>query len=425
MTPPHYSTKYVWYVVALLAVVNVFNYMDRMALAVLLPSIKADLQLSDSQLGLLVGLAFALFYAICGVPIARLADRGVRRNIIAISLATWSVMTALCGVAHNFWQLLLARVGVGAAEAGCLPPAQSLLCDYVPLEQRSGAFAIHGFGVTVGMMLGMALAGWLGETIGWRWAFVVLGLPGIAFAVVVRLTLREPPRGILDTVKDDQSDLSLLRTLQVLWDCRTYRLLMVVLVVNGFVHYGLNQWWPSFYTRVFDLGSSAVGLYLGVAIGAGSGIGLLVGGLLANRVARRDVRLPLLIGAAATALAFPAALASILIRSGWGSLLLVAVTGFCWSVASAPAVAGVYSVVRPRMRATAGAITILFTSVLGFGLGPFSVGLLSDLLTPMFGVEALRYALLMPVALLPVTVLALCLAAQRLPQDLRAAVAKT
>lgn len=415
------SSRYVWYVILLLFAVNVCNYVDRTALAVLLPLIKADLQLSDGQSGLLIGLGFSVFYAICGIPIARWADRGVRRNIIVIALTTWSIMTALSGAARNFWHLFAARIGIGAGEAGCLPPSQSLLCDYVPLQRRSGVFAIHSAGLVAGMMLGMALSGWLGETVGWRWTFVVLGIPGIALAMLVRFTLREPVRGSFDACTDDQPALSFSEVIAFLWQCRTYRLLTLLGATNGFVQYGLNQWWPSFYVRVFELSPSFVGLYLGMAIGAGSGIGLLIGGLLANKAARRDIRYPLMIGAAATALALPAALSSLFVPSATASIGLVSLATLFWSVSNGPIIASLMSIVLPRMRATAGSINIFFTSVLGFGLGPLCVGLLSDGLAPTLGMNALRYALVAPVCFIPVMVFILYAAAQRLPTDLKAA----
>lgn len=419
------SSRYVWYVIVLLAFVNVFNYMDRMALAVLLPSIKADLKLSDGQLGLLVGLAFSLFYAICGIPIARWADRGVRRNIIAMALATWSIMTALSGAAQNFWHLFLARMGVGMGEAGGLAPSQSILCDYVPLQRRSGIFAIQGFGAVIGVMSGMALAGWLGATIGWRWAFVVLGIPGVAFALLVKLTLREPLRGALDGAPDAGDQPSLSRTLGFLWRCRTYRLLTVLYALNGFAQYGLNQWWPSFYARIFELSLVSVGAKLGIAMGIGQAIGLLIGGAIANKAARRDVRLPLVIGAAATALALPAALGCLFVPSAPASIFLAALTALFWSVSNGPLVATAVSIVSSRMRATAGAVNILFAAVLGLGLGPLCVGVLSDLLTPSLGVQALRYALLAPVAVLPLMAVILYVASQALPNDLKGIGAST
>jgi predicted MFS family arabinose efflux permease len=403
------STRYVAYVIGLLTVVNVFNYMDRMALAVLLPSIKADLDLSDAQLGLLTGLAFSVFYAICGIPLARWADRGVRRNIIAMVLGVWSVMTALTGIAQHYWQLFAARVGVGAGEAGCLPPAQSILCDCVPLEKRSGAYAIHTFGLYAGMMVGMLLAGWLAETIGWRMTFVVLGIPGVVLALVVRGTLREPVRGFFDNVASEGPGLSLRETLKFLWRCRTYRLLTLFGVTNGFLQYGLNQWWPSFYARIYGLTLATTGTYLGLAIGAGSAVGLLTG-----------VQLPLKIGAWATMLALPVVLMSLFAPSAPVSIALVALTALLWSVSNGASAAATFSIVVPRVRATAASVSIFFTSVLGFGLGPFSVGVLSSVLSPTLGSEGLRVALLLPTCMLPVMVVALLAAAKRLPDDLLA-----
>jgi predicted MFS family arabinose efflux permease len=418
-TREHGSTGRIWYVVFLLTVVNVFNYMDRMALAVLAPAVKKDLALTDAQLGLLVGLAFSLFYAVCGIPIARWADRGIRRNIIALALGTWSVMTALSGAAQNFWHLFLARVGVGAGEAGCLPPAWSILCDYVPLKRRPTIFAIHGFGLYAGMMVGMVLAGWLGQMIGWRWAFVVLGLPGIAIAFIVRFTLREPVRGSLDGGATKEVS-PFGQTLVALWQCRTYRALIALYVLNGFVQYGLHQWWPSFYVRVFEFSLSSLGVSLGMAVGAGSGIGILLGGLLASKVAARDIRLPLIFGAVATALALPAALGSLFVPSPYVSMICVLLTSILWGVSNGPVAAALNSVVAPRMRATASALSVVFASVFGFALGPFCVGLLSDLLAPSLGTESLRYALLAPVCVIPLMVVALCAIAKHRPTDLAA-----
>jgi predicted MFS family arabinose efflux permease len=419
-----HSPAYVWYVVILLSVVNVFNSMDRMALAVLAPHIKADLHLSDGQLGLLTGFAFAVFYAICGVPIARWADRGIRRNITALALATWSAMTALSGAALNFWHLFIARVGVGAGEAGGLAPALSLICDYVPPKRRPGVIAIHSIGLISGMMVGMGLASRLGEAIGWRWTFVVIGTPGLLFALIVRFTLREPARGFFDVDRERQEDsASFIGTLAVLWREKTYRLLMFVSVLNGFIQYGFSQWWPSFYARVFGVELAVVGVYLGLAIGVGSGIGLLLGGFLSNRAARRDIRLPLMIGAAAIVLAVPAALGSLFVSSATTSIVLVSVTVLLWSVQSAPVVATVYGTAPATMRATAGAVMTFFTSVLGFGLGPVCVGFLSDILSKTVGVEALRYALLAPALLLPFMAMGTYAAAKALTKNGRSAAA--
>lgn len=419
MTNPARTLTPVWYVVGLLTVVNVVNYVDRMALALLAPSIKKDLALTDAQLGLLVGLAFSLFYGVCGIPIARWADRGVRRNIIALALGVWSLATALSGAAQNFWHLFLARLGVGAGEAGGMPPSWSILCDYVPLKRRPAVFAIHGFGLYAGMMLGMVLAGWLAEMFGWRWAFVILGAPGIVLALIVYFTLQEPERGRLDGGAATEV-LPLAVTLRALWRIRTYRALVAIYVTNGFVQYGLHQWWPSFYVRIFDMPLSTIGVWLGVAVGAGSGSGILLGGWVADKVVERDIRMPLWLGAATTALAMPAAVGSLFIPWPYVSLACVFVTSILWGFSNGPVVAALNSVTAPNMRATAGALTVVFAAVLGFGLGPAFVGALSDALAPSFGVESLRYALLLPVMIIPLMVLSVLLIAKYLPADLAA-----
>ena len=415
-----HSAAYVRYVLALLFVVTMFNYMDRMALAVLSPLIKTELQLSDAQLGVLIGFAFSVFYAICGIPIGRWADRGVRRDIIAIAVATWSVMTALSGAAQNFWHLFLARVGVGAGEAGSIAPGASLLCDYVPLRRRAGALALFAFGSAVGILGGMALAGWLGEQLGWRATFVALGLPGLALAVVVRATLREPARGAVDAAGPETTTHSLAGTVRFLWRCRTYRWITLFLIANGFVQYGLNQWWPSFYARVFGLSLSSIGLYLGIAVGASSGIGVLVGGFVANKIGQRNLRMPLILSAIALSFSAPAAIVSLFVPSVEVSVGLVALTGLLWGVSNGPVLAAQYSVVTSSMRATAGSLTVFLTSVVGFGLGPFCVGVLSDALAPSLGSESLRYAMLAPMVATAVMVTALLAAAKTLHADLRA-----
>lgn len=414
------SQRYVWYVVGLLTLVNFFNYMDRMALSVMMPSIKADLDLTDGELGLLVGVAFSLLYAVCGIPIARLADRGVRRSIIAIAIAAWSIMTALCGAAQSFWHLFGARVGVGAAESGCAPAASSLLCDYVPYERRPAIFAIFGFGITLGGTAGLALAGFLADTIGWRAAFAVLGLAGLLFAFIVRLTLREPVRGAFDNAGSESRPLSLIETLRVLSGCRTYILVVAFGVANGVLGYSLTQWWPSFYTRIFGLGMSMVGAYLGMAMGAGGAIGLLAGGVLATRAAQRDIRRPFALGVAAVVGALPTALGVLLVPSALASFVLVALLILLTTFPVGLLAATVNSVITPYARSTAAAIFAFSIVVIG-SLGPFGVGLLSDRFAAIFGVNALRYALLAPTSLIPIMAMLLWAASRTLRDDLRAA----
>jgi MFS family permease len=247
---------------------------------------------------------------------------------------------------------------------------------------------------------------------------VALGLPGIALAILVRLTLTEPVRGMVDGAQSKEPDPSIARTIGRLWRCRTYRLLVLYAVASGFFQFGISQWSPSFYMRVFRFDMASAGIYLGAAIGIGSGFGMLIGGWLSNAFSVRDVRLPLAIGSAAVLLALPIVLAALFASSAFGSLGLVSLMWVLWSVPTGAVVASAYSVLPPEMRATGGAVSVFLSSVLGFGLGPYCVGALSDVLTPAYGVQALRYSLLVPTCALPLMSILLCAAARRLPSDL-------
>jgi predicted MFS family arabinose efflux permease len=405
-----------------MASANLINYMDRMALPVLMPAIKAELRLTDTQLGLLTGYAFALFYAAFGVPIARWADCGIRRNIIALALITWSVMTALSGVAQNFWQLFFARVGVGAGEAGCIPHAHSLISDYVPAVRRPGAIAVHTAGATIGIILGMALAGWLGARIGWRLSFLVLGLPGVLLAIIVRVTLREPPRGYADGMTGPAIKNPPLKVaFQYLWRCRSYVQLVTIMSLAVFVNFALNQWLPSFYMRAFGMKMAAVGLYLGLAQGLGATVGTLGGGFLANSMSKRDARYPLMLAAACFAAAFPLALAIFLApTSTWalGANFLFAVVS---NMPNGTLFALIQNVVHPNSRALASALNMLSASVVGIGGGPFFVGVVSDALAPVFDGQSLRYALMLATVILIWPAIHCLLAMTHLKADLNAA----
>jgi predicted MFS family arabinose efflux permease len=414
-----YAEGYVRYVVALLALVLAVSYMDRLALSVLLPLLKAELHLSDSQLGLLVGLAFSIFYAVCGLPIAWIADRSSRRNVIVAALAVWSVVTALGGTVHNFWQLLLARIGVGVGEAGCIPISQSLICDYVPVERRAGMFAYQMLGITIGTAGGMSLAGWLGSSVGWRWTFVLLGIPGLLLAILVRLTLKEPRRGRLDGSIAPPADGALPHMLRTIFGTGTYVLLLVFVVGSGFFNVGLFHWLPSYYSRVFEIPLSQIGVYVGVATGVGQGMGLLLGGTLSNTVSRRGPGASLFLGAVSTCFAVPFGLFAVLVNEPYWSIVSACVMSTLAGIGLGPAVAGMFNVINPSMRITAGALSTFMQSMVGFSLGPLVVGMLSDHFAPTLGVLSLRYALLAPIAILPVMAIAQYAAGKRLPHDLR------
>jgi predicted MFS family arabinose efflux permease len=391
--PETHSKGYLWYVVILLAVVNVFNFMDRTVISVLMPSIKLDLGLNDTQLGLLSGLAFALFYASLGIPIAALADRATRKHIISGALVIWSGMTAVCGLAQNFVHLFLARMGVGVGEAGCLPPSHSMLGDYFPPARRSSALAIHTAGSTVGIMAGLMIGGYLVSTFGWRETFLLMGLPGILLAVVVTFTLREPGRGRYDRKTaagsgEPRTLLELIRTR------KSYLHLVMVFAGGAFVAFGLQQWLPSFYVRSYGMQIGEVGLVYGAISGIASTIGALGGGYIGDALLKRGAKAVLVYGAICYFLAFAFKIALLVSTSAPMSLTFNFLTSVFALAVHGPTFALIQAVTPSHLRARAIAVLTLGTSLIGTGAGPLFIGFISDTYSGAHGAESLRYALI-------------------------------
>ncbi|HJY80389.1 MAG TPA: MFS transporter, partial [Candidatus Binatia bacterium] len=384
----------------LLVVVNVFNYLDRQILSILLEPIKRDLQLSDTALGFLTGIAFAIFYTFAGIPIARWADRGVRRTIMALGLTVWSGMTALTGLAQTFAQLALARIGVGIGEAACTPPAHSLLSDYFPPERRGTALSILALGVPFGIMLGYLAGGLVNQYFGWRRAFFVMGLPGLMLALVLRLTLREPPRGYSEGLHTSGLPIAsepISEVLRFLWQLRSFRHLSLAAALYAFCGYGSLAFVPAFMMRVHGMTNTAeLGLWLGLISGVFLGIGTFLGGTLSDRLAarRKDMRWYLWLSAGAPLLGIPFTFLFYLWPEGRMALLLSIPGSILNPMWLGPTGAMTQGLVKLRMRAIAPAILLFIINIIGLGLGPQTVGLISDLLTPIYGKEAIRYALL-------------------------------
>ncbi|MGE3464546.1 MAG: spinster family MFS transporter, partial [Pseudomonadales bacterium] len=293
------------YALSVLVVVYTFNFIDRQILSILLEPIKQDLGLSDTQLGLLTGFAFALFYATLGIPIARWADQHNRRNLIAAALAVWSAMTALSGFAMNFWHLLIARIGVGVGEAGCSPPAHAMISDYYPPEKRASALGIYSLGIPVGILFGFVAGGWMNEFFGWRAAFFVVGIPGLLLALIVRFTVREPARGMAEGRQDTSEMPTVKETFALLWRKRAFRHMAFGGALTAFVGYGVVNWVPAFFIRSHGMGTGEIGTWLGLILGIPGGIGIAWGGFLADRLGARDTRWYLRLVAVALALAVP------------------------------------------------------------------------------------------------------------------------
>jgi len=391
-----YSIDYVRYVVGILTVVYIFNFMDRQILSILMEPIRREMHLSDTQLGFLGGVAFALFYATLGIPIARLADQYSRVNLITICLTIWSFMTLLCGMAANFMQLLAARIGVGIGEAGGGPSSHSLIADYVPVQNRATALGIFSLGVPIGLMAGFLAGGWLEQHYGWRAAFMAAGIPGLILAVIFRLTVKEPKRGHsqieAQIVHADQP--SIVQVLHHMRAIRTFRFLAAAAAMQAFAGYCLIQWLPSFLARSHQMSSGDIGFWLAMTIGAGGGIGTLGGGYFADRFSRQNMGwqlwLPGIGSLAGALLSFGVMLA------GRPEAVLVFV--FAHSIAVnaylGPSFAVTQTLSPVRMRALASALLLFVINIVGLGLGPQFVGILSDLLRPALGEESLRYAIL-------------------------------
>lgn len=382
------------YALGILVVVYTFNFIDRQILSILLQPIKDELGLSDSAMGLLTGFAFAMFYATLGIPIARYADRSNRRNLIALALGVWSFMTAISGLAQNFWHLLAARIGVGVGEAGCSPPAHSIIADYYPAEQRATALGIYSLGIPFGIMFGLFAGGWINEFFGWRVAFFVVGLPGLLLALVVRFTLTEPQRGLAEGRADSGDQPSVKETLIYLWQKKSFRHLSFAAALTAFVGYGFVTWVPSFLIRSYGMGTGEIGTWFGLILGIPGGIGIALGGYLADRFGAHDPKWYLWTTAIALLISVPL---NILIYTSqtsnmalWAMVLPVLFGNFY----QATVFSQTQGISELRMRAVAAGILLFIINIIGLGLGPQMVGILSDLLAEQHGVESLRYALL-------------------------------
>ncbi len=396
---PGYSTAYRNYVLFILVVLNLNNFLDRTSISVLAPSIQAEFDLSDTMVGLVMGIAFALFYATLGFPIARMIDKRNRVKILSGVLALWSLMATLCGAAMSFAQLFLFRIGVGVGEAGAGPASHSLISDYFTKAERPIALGIFSLGVPLGTFLGIFLGGILVDNIGWRWTFVALGAPGLLLALIVWLTIREPVRGGLDdpaeaAVLRSSEDVPLFETIGILLRSPTFRIMSLSAAPSALCGYGMNMWMPAFITRIHDLTPGVFALHLGMAIGIGGGLGAMLGGVITARAAARDPRafltlpaLTMLIFAVVMALAVWTASMPIVYMAIW-------VAAFCQFFLMGPFFGVVQRLAPLRGRAVATAAFFFVLSLIGLGLGPFYIGVVSDLFQGAYGdAEGLRLSL--------------------------------
>jgi MFS family permease len=380
----------------MLLLIYVFNFVDRSILAILLEPIRQEFNPSDTALGILSGIAFAVIYSTLGIPIAIWADRGSRKTIISLSLLVWSGMTAVCGLVTSFWQLVFARIGVGVGEAGCSPPAHSMISDYFPPEQRGRAFGIYSLGIPIGASFGLLAGGWINELFDWRTAFLVVGLPGVLLAIVSQTTLREPVRGASEGLVAAGDAPRALEVARVMWSRRSFRHLALAGALHALVGYGVGAFNAAFLMRSHGMGTGEIGTWLaGIGIVAGS-FGTYYGGALADRLAPRDERWNVWVPAVALLLALPFSFGFYLLPNKYMALVSAIPPAVLGAMYLGPTFKTTQALAELRMRAVASAVLLFIMNLIGMGLGPVAVGVASDVLLRAgdLGDESLRFALL-------------------------------
>jgi MFS family permease len=401
------ETVYRRYLLTVLLSILAFNYVDRLALGLVLQDIKVELHLSDTELGFLTGLAFAVFYSLMGLPIARWADRGDRVLIISLTTVIWSAAVALCGAIASFSQLLLGRIGVAVGEAGCIPPAHSLIADYFTRAERPRAVGTYMLGAPLSMVVGYFMAGWLNELYGWRPMFVILGFPGLVLSALAWFTLKEPRRRAPPSrsappqapeappAAGESSKPQSFRTVLVTLSANvTFRHLLFCFAVSSFFGYGILQWQPAFFVRSFGLKTGELGSWLALIYGVGGLLGTHLGGAWASRLAANKEALQLQTMAVIFSSLGVFSVAMYLAPNrywAFGWLAFIATAG---ALINGPLFATIQTLVPQRMRAMSIAMLYLFANLIGMGLGPLVAGALSDAFRHWAGEESLRYALL-------------------------------
>ena len=417
-----FSSAYRSYALGLLVVVYIFNFIDRSILGILVEPIKRDLGVNDTMMGFLGGIAFATFYTFLGIPIARLSDKGSRRNVLTVCLALWSGATALCGLAANFFHLLLARIGVAVGEAGASPASHSMISDMFPPERRATALGIYALGIPIGTMLGNLSGGWINEALDWRSAFFLVGLPGVLLAVVVRFTLREPPRGAAEAIEvKTEEPPPVKEVFQYLWARRSFRLISLGAGLHAFVGYGVGYWIPAMFSRSHGYSTSDMGValfYLGFASIAGT----FLGGYLGDKMAGRDVRWYVWLPGLATIISVPFSGYVYLSDDPFAALWVLAIPYFFGAYYLAPTFSLAQGMVGLRMRALASSIILFIANIIGLGLGPQFTGIASDLLfvSTDLGDDSLRWALVLSLIFNVVSALLYLGAGRTLKADLEA-----
>ncbi len=447
LSPPSITTmddarRHRRWALTVLIVVYVFNYIDRQVLSILQEDIKRDLKLSDTELSLLIGLSFVAIYCTFGIPAARIADRGNRKGVVAASLAVWSGFTMLCGAAGNFWTMFLMRFGVGLGEAGGSPPAHAMISDLYEAEKRGRALAIYSCGLYIGTLLGFALGGVLADAFDWRVAFVVVGAPGVIFAVLVWSTVREPLRGLSGAMSQGP-EITFKQSFARLWALPSFQRYSLAAGAGLFITYGLGNFMPSFLQRTYhhawampdlqlalgfckntvangvndcvDMSRGELGILYGVVAGIGGAIGTLLGGYMADKRGEKDARWFLWIPMWGKLIGGPLFVASMLAPTPELSLAFYFPAIGTAAMYLGPSIAITHRLVPPEMRAMSSAVFFYIINMVGLGLGPTMIGIISDALNPTLGENSLQWGMIAAVAAMYPFSILWHTGAQRLP----------
>ena len=389
------------YTLLMLVLVYTSSHVDRQIMGILGQPIKESLLISDTQLGLLTGIMFAVFYATLGMPMAMWADRNNRRNLISFSVFLWSLMTALCALATNFVQLLLLRIGVGVGEAGSNPPSHSIIADLYPPEKRSTAMAIFGTGINWGILIGFLVGGWINEWYGWQAAFVIVGLPGILLALLVRFTVVEPSRGHSEALQQEVAAPGFWEVVGFIWRSSVLRHIVVAGALVSFAGYASVIWIPIYLVRIHDMGTGEVGSYLALLIGVGGAIGIYLGGRIADFMAARRGQqwLPWVV-AISSLITLPLLFITFMATTPMIAIAAYALPAMLGTLYVAPGFALIQNFTPLEMRSVAAAINPFVTNIIGLGLGPFTVGFFSDVFSQSYGEDGLRWGLATTIVIL-------------------------
>lgn len=398
MTTAPAGGTYRYYVLIMLMLTYMFNITDRLVMSILIEDIKAEFVLTDTQIGLLAGTAFTIFYVLLGIPAGRLADRTNRKTMISIAVSLWSVMAALCGVATGFWTLFLARLGVGVGEAGGNPPAISIITNYFEPHELSRAMGIFSVGAVLGPVVGFVAGGMLAEAYGWRWTFIILGLPGVLLGLIIYLTVREPSRSRFaqDRAAREKAEAQepFTTTMTSLFGNRVFMRSALANALAVTASYAFAIWLAPILIRNFEIPVSEAGIYLGLVWIAGGIPGMIIGGYVTDRLAKTNPQWRAWYCAIVVALSLPLLCYSILTQNLLVALVVYAIGYGVHSSTQGPVIAMMQSAVSPTERGTASSIASLSATFLGYFIGPAVAGAISDNLAAEHGAMSLNYAVI-------------------------------